>query len=154
MAKVLFIAKATKEGGLEFSSDFRAAQFRDYLRANVGVQLEIKPHKGAISSEQRRFFEGAIVPTFAEFHGMEIEEARELIKKEFNGRWVKTKQGLHEKLAMSTTKLDKAQFSDFLDRITSWMGENGVPIPDPEDYKRWMESSPWADEVYKPKSKR
>lgn len=151
MTRALFVVKAGKEGGLEFKSDFHRARFKDFLKENAGVELDIKLHSGELSGEQRRYFEGAIVPAIADFHEMEIDDARELIKREFNGKYVITKKGDFGKVAMSTTKLNKKGFSEFLERIIQWMAENGIPIPDPEDYKRWRDSSPLRGETYQPK---
>lgn len=143
--RALFVVKIGG-GGLEFKSDYHQALFKDFLKENVGTMLDIKLHSGELSTEQRGYFEGAIVPAVAEFQNMEIEEARELLKKEFNGRYIFDTKGKAHKVGISTTKLNKKAFSEFLERIIQWMSENGVPIPDPELFKEFKDLALWKDD--------
>jgi hypothetical protein len=43
---------------------------------------------------------------------------------------------------MPTSSLSNQAFGLFLDKITQYMCDNGIPIPDPEAYLRWCDSAP------------
>jgi hypothetical protein len=99
------------------------------------------------SNDLRRYFEGAIVPQVCESwewcdpkNPDDLIACRELLKAEFNGRWVPTPSGAKRKVAMST-KTQKV-LRPMVDRITQWMAEQGIPIPDPKLYKQWQKSAP------------
>ena len=47
------------------------------------------------------------------------------------------------KIAMST-KTQKV-LRPFVNRVTEWMAEQGIPIPSPDLYKKWRDSGLMAD---------
>lgn len=65
---------------------------------------------------------------------LDLEDTHELLKQEFNFRYVLRKDGSTAKLGKSTTKLSVGKFIEYIDRIKHWADENGVYIPevDPE----------------------
>jgi hypothetical protein len=55
-------------------------------------------------------------------------------KREFNPKYVKTAKGTF-KIGASTTKMTTNDFIEYVMRIQQWADENGVFIPDPQEYK-------------------
>jgi len=35
---------------------------------------------------------------------------------------------------------------EFMNRVTDWMGENGIPVPDHKLYKKWRDNAPVAED--------
>jgi hypothetical protein len=68
----------------------------------------------------------------------------ELLKAEFNGRWVTTPSGGKRKVAMSSK--GKKVLRELVNRVTDWMGEQGIPVPDPTLYKKYRDSGLMAGE--------
>lgn len=102
------------------------------------------------SQDLRGYFEGAIVPEICQSwewcnpqSADDLVACRELLKTEFNGRWVPTPSGGRRKVAMSS-KTQKV-LRPMVNRITQWMAEQGIPIPDPNLYKKWRDSGLMAD---------
>jgi hypothetical protein len=111
---------------------------------NLRTRIELDEPE---SNDLRRYFEGAIVPQVCESWDWcdptnrdDLNACRELLKAEFNGRWVPTPSGGKRKVAMST-KTQKV-LRPFLNRVVDWMAEQGIPIPNPELYKLWQKSAP------------
>ncbi len=106
----------------------------------------------APTSNMRRYFEGAIVPAvfYQNPHSgwKSFADAREAIKVEFLPRYVRTIRKGRARTSRSTTELSKAGFTKFLDVVSNWMAEQGMEIPDPEDYKAWRDSAPEKGEIY------
>jgi hypothetical protein len=101
------------------------------------------------SKDLRRYFEGAIVPevcTSWEWcdprNADDLVACRELLKTEFNGRWVPTPAGGKRKVALSSK--GQKVLREFVNRVTDWMGAQGIPIPDPTLYKKWRDTAPVA----------
>jgi hypothetical protein len=126
----LFVFRATKDGGLDPGSDYNRARFKDWLKNHVGKRIRIELDEPE-SRDLRRYFEGAIVPEVCDSwewcdpkSADDLLACRELLKTEFNGRWLPTPSGGHRKVAMSS-KTQKV-LHPIVDRITQWMGEQGM----------------------------
>lgn len=135
---------------LSFDTPYNEARYRQWLQINEGKRVKIALDD-QLSDEQRGYFEGAVVPAYASYHGMTVEQSREDLKREFNPMFIKRRDGSVAKIGTSTARLNKQKFADFLTRIIVWMDENGIPVPDPESYKQWRDSAPAVGEVYKHK---
>jgi len=127
------------------TSAHQKADFKAWLGENEGKILEVVPRE-RISKGKRGYFEGAIVPTYCDWHDALDPRnpehralVREELKTEFNGVTLKGISGKPHKVAQSTTGLSNDQFGQFLERITRYFEENQIPIPDPELYKRWQD---------------
>ena len=64
--------------------------------------------------------------------GNTAEEIHEIAKRKFLPPQTVFFKGESYKIPGTTTKLDKLQFMDYMDRICAW---SGVPIPNPNEYK-------------------
>lgn len=106
------------------------------------------------TAKMRRFFEGAVVPSvfYQNPHsGWEtFRDAREAIKLEFLGGYSRGLDGKTIRVSKSTTELSRERFTAFLEAVIRWMEEQGMEIPNPEDYKVWRDSAPKPGEVYPP----
>lgn len=102
----------------------------------------------------RRYFEGALIPAIYYQHPksgwIDFKDAREAIKLEFLPGYTRSLQGERTRVARSTTELSKAGFLALIEAITRWMHENGLEVPDGDDYKLWRDSAPATHEVYPP----
>ncbi len=114
---------------------------------DVNISIDDKP-----TGEMRRFFEGAVVPAIFyqnPFSGWEnFSDAREALLIEFLPRWAFNLKGERVRSRRSSTELNKKSFTALLDIVTNWMLEQGMEIPDPEEYKRWRDSAPDKGEIF------
>ena len=140
----MFVFQATAEGGLDVGSDYNRARFREWLKKHAGLRVRVELDEPE-SNDLRRYFEGAVVPEVCQHWEWcdpksqdDLVSCRELLKAEFNGRWLPTPSGSMRKVAMST-KTQKV-LRPFVNRVTDWMAEQGIPIPDPKLYKQWRDS--------------
>lgn len=66
----------------------------------------------------------------------------EMLKHEFNGIRVPSREGKLKHIGVNTATLNTQQFGDYILRIGNWVSENfGMPIPTPEDYEKWLMQS-------------
>ena len=139
---IKFLAKITKTG-MDFGSQFNKSRFQEWADKNLGKIIEIIP-KEKISDEHRGYFEGALVPAYADwsenYDPMDRQDCvkiRELFKSRFNGMTVIGLDGKPERIAFSTGGMSKESFRKFTEAIVHYFEEHQIPIPDPELYKRW-----------------
>lgn len=141
-----FLAWLTKEGKLEFRSEYNRARFIDYAKKNGPVVIELKP-RDKITPEARGYFEGALVPAYCEYQeGLnplnkdDLDAVREMFKAEFNGRWIVDINGKPKKVGRSTTTLTRQEFREvFIQKIVDYFMENQIPVPNPDLYKKWRD---------------
>ncbi len=141
-----FIAKITNKQTLNFGSPYNQARFRDWAAKNIGMEVKLIP-SDIPTNEMRGYYFGAIVPAIAESSSQDykspevLQEIHELLKTEFNGKFIKDfiKGGM-KKISLSTTRLNKSGFSEYLNRITAWMSENQIPVPDSNLYREWHDT--------------
>ena len=138
-----WLATGTKDGRLDFG-EYNSKKFRQYLKDNGPVRLEVTVLTPE-SKNQRRFFEGAIVPLIAYYQeGMhhrnadDLEKVRDWLKLEFNGQWISVASK-----ALKIPRSTKGQLNrGFLDRVTDWMADQGyqTDVLDPGEYKKWRDT--------------
>lgn len=137
----VFIAQI-KEGKLDFATEFNEARFNEWMRKHNGAPVKIMTND-AKSTEARNYYFGALIPTIATHHNSEDYEFwHEILKQEFNGKRFKRKDGTWGKVGMSTKKLNKHNFAEYLTKITGWMCDQGIPVPDSELWKQYRDSAP------------
>lgn len=136
-----------------FSSFIAEQKFFELAEGkDINIAIDDAP-----TANMRRYFEGAIVPSvfYQNPHsGWEnFKDAREALKIEFLSgytRKLKKGKGRRTRYTRSTTELSKEGFTKLLDIITRWMDENGLEVPDPEEFKAWRDSAPARGEIYPP----
>lgn len=133
---------------IEFPSPIAEHRFFEQAEGKeLIITIDDKP-----SSQMRKYFEGAMVPAVFYQHpnsGWEtFKDAREALKFEFLPTYTKTVRGERVRVARSTTGLSKQGFKRFLDLISDWMLENGLELPNPEEYKAWRDSAPLPGEIF------
>jgi hypothetical protein len=139
-----------QKGELVFTSETAKQMF---FERNEGKEayLEIDD---APTDQMRRYFEGAIVPAVYYQHPFsgwcDFGDAREALKLEFLPAYTLDMKGMRVKIAKSTTDLSKDRFSEFLANVAIWLEENGLAVPDAEEYKAWRDSAPPPGEIYAP----
>jgi hypothetical protein len=118
----MFIFKATPDGGLDPGTDYNRSRFKDWLKKHAGLRVRIELDAPE-SRDLRRYFEGAIVPEVCQAqHWCNVESTddliacRELLKQEFNGRWVPALDGSKTKVAMSSK--GQKVLREFVNRVT------------------------------------
>lgn len=146
MTKIFWCSAQLDENGqprLDFGSDYNRARFRDFIRANIGLRFKLDPFTPE-SKEQRRWFEGALVPFITYFqenmdwHDTEDRaKVRHWLKTEFNGMFVTIGDKPHKVPKSTKGELNKG----LIERIMDWAGEQGYPIEvlDPNVYKDWRD---------------
>ena len=111
--------------------------FRENLKNFEGkeVDLIIQRHRKTRTNQQNRYYWGAIIPILAEHFGYEDDELHQALK------WIFLRKKFGPlPTVISTTKLNTAQFTDYIDRIKRWASVNhNVVLPDPEEI--WLEMS-------------
>lgn len=139
-----FSGRFSKDSGLDFGPIIKQ-KLMIFIKENPGMPFELKPLYPE-SIRQRGWFEGGFVPLVTyyqegkDYHNQkDLEEVREWLKLEFNGRFV-TIQGISHKVAQTTKH---ALNNGFLDRCMDWFVENYEPpfeSLNPESYKNWRDT--------------
>lgn len=140
-----FHARITKDQGLDFG-DRNRAYFKEFMRKNVGVLLNITPVFPE-SKKQRGFLEGAVIPLVTFYQeGMDhnsnedVRRVREWLKVEFNGEVVMI-DGKANKVGKSTA--GRFALQAFLERVVGWLVDNYSPPAEalePSRYKHWRDT--------------
>lgn len=129
---------------MSFGSDEGRIRFTTWMKKNVGKFGTIEP-RDKITREARGYFEGALCPSYlvwmkANPHDKDnLEAVREIFKLEFNGQLRKGLDGKPMKLAKSTARLTRVEFREFTTKIIEYFVENGIPVPNPDLYKKWAD---------------
>ena len=124
----IFFAKA-KAGELEFSNK---KAIKDFLLTieKKDVWVRIERMTGKRSDSQNAFY-WAYLTIIANETGHTENDLHELFKRIFLPPQFKKILGREVKMPATTTKLDKIEFGEYLDKICA---ETGVPLPDPKKY--------------------
>jgi hypothetical protein len=133
-----------KNGGLTMNLHTKK-HFKDFLKKNDGMRLEITPLLPE-SKKQRAFFEGAVVPLACYLSDNldhrkweDCKKMRESLKIEFNGELVP----LMDKV-VKIAKTTKGKLNlGFIDDVIDWLEENygidRIELLNPDDYKYWRD---------------
>lgn len=145
-----------KNGKLTFRTPYHKALFNDFVKLNEGKKIKVSI-SDSVSSQLRKFFEGAIVPYFALQHFvvdpqnnqwciMPYKEARECLKREFNPTFFRDITGKSVMEGKSTNELNKKEFVGFVERCLQYFDQNGYEVPISEEYNQWVDSIPDEEE--------
>jgi hypothetical protein len=112
--------------------------------------IEVKKNRAIRSLSQNKYY-WVILQIIAISTGeYDKDTLHDTCKKKFNGHWVHFPSG-DEYLGKSTSDLDSAEFTAYLNRVKQWaLEEFNIIIPEPKDidYKRWMEIENSYDEHF------
>lgn len=101
-------------------------------------ELRIDRKRATRSEQQNRYWWGVCVELVSEHTGYTPEEVHEFAKQTFLPKKLAMADGNGEivgecVIGGSTTKLDKIQFGEFVERFRQWAAETlDIVIPDPE----------------------
>jgi len=146
----IFIAKV-KDGLLSFGSPFNRARFVQWAKENKGKRVRIQPIADEVSSNQRGYYYGAVIPHFrgliAEWQDLTDDEIHEVLKTNFSPRFTAYDPIHNEKLEFTIPTIFSGQSNhkcaeEFLLKLMDYSLTNyNLPLPDPEEYKRVLHSA-------------
>ncbi len=118
-----------KSVDLKFKPDNTKA-WLDYLESVEGKALvmQIDQEKWVRTAQQNKFY-WSYLRIIANETGHTEDELHQLFKRKFLSPEFKVILGQELRLPRSTTKLDKIEMGEYMDRIAA---ETGVPIPNPK----------------------
>jgi hypothetical protein len=105
-----------------------SASLIQWAREHEGARLLIEEDKPTRSNQQLRYY-WLFLGIIERETGQNADEVHEWAKRKFLPPRFITVNGEEMKIAGSTKDLSKADYGDYLDRISA---ETGVPLPDPE----------------------
>lgn len=125
--------------------DLSNADDKRRLIAQIGAmsglyEIDLSPRRETRSTQQNRWYFGCLVQSFVQYmneQDYEIttpEECHEFLKARFLARTVTDKRTGKPlgRYVESTTRLTKAEFSDYCERCRTWLNEYfGIVVPDP-----------------------
>lgn len=123
----MFFVIDTKERRTE------AAAFVAALTASPLMSVEIKAYKRDRSKAQNRLY-WMWLNVIAQYLGYESEELHDVCKVRFLGIVSKDVDGKHLTLPVSTTSLDTAQFTAYLEKVEALGRSMSIVLPIPDDY--------------------
>lgn len=145
-----FIAQVEK-GKLSFLTDYNKARFQQWLKENEGQKVEIKRVSSKVSDKRRGWYWGGIIPFMkrlvSSWAELTDEQLHEVLKTEFNGFIVDTKQGKRKyPMPVANRDIDSEQFDNYILRIAEWVRNNyALELPSPEEYKRLIDNPQLTD---------
>ena len=95
--------------------------------------LTVKKYKANRSEEQNRYLHGVVFKIIADHTGYSLEEVKELMREMFLNE-MKVLHGVEVSIGKSTTKLNKTEMNEFIEKIRDWASlELYCYIPDPNE---------------------
>lgn len=107
-----------------------------YLKSNNGkrVTVDISRHYSPRTNDQNKYYWGVVVNMLSDYTGFTDEEMHNLLKNKFLTKHKIIKDKLLVS-SYSTTELDTAQFSDYIEKIKDWASiEFSLYIPNANEY--------------------
>lgn len=103
--------------------------------------VTIKKNRAIRSLSQNKYYH-AILKIIAIDTGHDHEMLHEICKKKFNGETISFPKGGMEIVGKSTSNLDTAEFTAYINRVKQWaIDEFDMVIPEAKDvdYKKWID---------------
>lgn len=128
-----------KKNGFHMPSEYTRARLAEWMKKYqwFSIQPIISD-----SVKKRRYLEGAVIPEYCLFqYGIdpkdpEKDDARRyLFKRDFNYEILKDRNGMPERIPLST----RGKTSALLTTWTQWAEQNGCPIPNADLYKLYRD---------------
>lgn len=136
-----------KDGKPHFISDYNRARFNDWCKENEGHKIQIKRVSSKVSDNRRGWYFGAVLPFVKQlvpvWQTLTDAQLHEVLKTEFNGFIVETKQGKRKyPMPVANRDVDTEQFDNYILRIAEWVRSNyELELPNPEEYKTERDSA-------------
>ena len=138
----VFFAQS-KSGGI-MMSDYTRKLFNDFLKKNEGIRLKIESITPE-STNQRRYFEGCLIPLITYFqehldhrNNEDCKKVREWLMQEFL-----SETAIVNNTPRKVVKTSKGQLKSLIEKTIDWLNEN-YAIPqeaiNPDDYKKWRDT--------------
>lgn len=131
--KIIFHAVVEERNGVKKVTIKNKLYYQQHInRFMVGDKVVIDIEKRSVtrSLQQNAYYWGAVLPCIAESTGDIAEELHEYFKRKFLPPRLITVLDEKIKIPGSTTKLTKADFYEYLQKIEHL---TGIPLPNPED---------------------
>jgi hypothetical protein len=124
---------------MDFGSFHNISRFRQYCKENIGKILRIEPEINTRSMSQNKLY-WLYLEVIERETGNNANDLHELFKRKFlPAKFIKVRIKGKEteiKIPSSTTELNKLEFVDYMDKISS---ETEIAIPDSQSYNAEME---------------
>lgn len=104
-------------------------QLRRYVRQ--GAMIEIKKVREQRTIQQNKYVH-VLFQMFGSELGYTLEEAKIVVKRQFNDMFVYRKNG--NPFMLSTADLSKDQMTEFIERFRNWSAQNGYYLPSADEY--------------------
>lgn len=135
MANFIF---RSKDGVWDFGNEYNYKRFIQHLKENDGREYKISPLIRTRSLKQNNLYH-LFLDVIERETGQLADEVHEWAKRKFlKAREIRI-NGDKMKIAGTTTVLDSAEFSDYMDRISAIVN---VAIPDTETYLKEIDLAP------------
>jgi hypothetical protein len=121
--------------GLDFGSDTQQALFKEDLKQNVGKVYQIKRIVPIRSLNQNKLY-WAYLQIVEQETGNNFMDLHEYLKRTLLPPKFITVLGKEIKIPMSTTELNKSDFTIYLDKISAL---TGVPLPTAEEIQNYTD---------------
>lgn len=103
------------------------------INPDAGYMLYLTDGRVVRSRSQNNYYWGVVVKVFAEACGMESDEVHSIFKRMFAGYEMRPfPGGKRRKVEKSTTRMVKAEFSNYIEKCIAFCSEHGVFIPSPD----------------------
>jgi hypothetical protein len=151
--KETFIAQI-KNGQPTFLSDYNKARFKEWCKENEGQKIQIKRVSSKVSDNKRGWYFASVIPFMQQlvpyWENLSSEQLHEVLKTEFNGFTIETKQGKRKyPLPVANRDVDTEQFDNYILRIGEWVRQNyALELPDSESFKEQRDKG-FDDKEYK-----
>lgn len=132
-----FIFKSNN-GVWDFGSEFNYKRFVQYLKENHGKEFRIELLVRTRSMSQNNLY-WMYLDLIERETGNNANDLHEYFRRALLAPKTLKVMNKEIKVPMSTTELNKVEFSDYMEKICA---ETGVPIPDTENYLREIDLAP------------
>lgn len=156
---MIFLAKASSDskGGIEFSSEYTRAHFKDWLKENPDKPFKIDTNQ-KVSDDLRGYYFAAVLPlvrtTCDEWKNLNGEQLHEVLKKmfyafeAFNPITKRTERFGRSIMADKDLNNTKKAMQ-YLNIIGEYLGSCGLEMPDSSEYVHWRDNAPEKGKEFK-----
>lgn len=137
-----------KDNQLFFDTAFASFKWHEFLKKNEGAILVVDKLDRDIRTPKSNSLYWVIVTLAADYTGLSKNAQHEVFRTKFIPlETVKYRGGIMT-IRKSTAAMTKKEFSEYLNNVIVEVGQLGVIIPLPDDYKRERDSAPLKNETH------